>query len=433
MRITSVPFNVVLAGGLLFTTLAGCTVQSTEAPALMGPSTLATSITLRAEPDSILFDPSVGTTITIETRNENGQPVALDMRAEIRVAGVTQDYGRLSAKLVQTSSTTGISRLTYFPPPPPSASPVTSQVVTIAVTPVGSDARAGVSRTVDIQLLVPGVIAPNNPTLKAKIQFSPEKPTAFTAVTFDASTSTNRDKPCENDCSYSWNFGDGTTGVGIRTVHEYRTAGTKTVTLTLTDAVGAQATAIATVPVDPAAEPDAKFTVSPTTATVNQDVFLNASESRPATGRTITRYDWDFGDGRQGTGVTVSHQYGAAGTYSVTLKVTDDVGATKQASSTVTIGLGLPTVDFTVLPSSPKRGEPAVFNASASKAVDGATIVSYSFNWGDGSPIETSAVGVQSHTYNGSPLAPSTVVVTVTVTDSLGRSASKSQSVTITP
>ncbi|QCF37473.1 PKD domain-containing protein [Salinivibrio sp. YCSC6] len=52
----------------------------------------------------------------------------------------------------------------------------------------------------------------------------------------------------------------------------------------------------------------------------------------------IVSYQWDFGDGYQGSGVTASHQYGTAGTYSVTLTVTDDQGLTSSASKSFTVG-----------------------------------------------------------------------------------------------
>ena len=62
---------------------------------------------------------------------------------------------------------------------------------------------------------------------------------------------------------------------------------------------------------------------------------FDASASDDSDG-SITSYDWDFGDGHSGTGVSASHAYAQAGTYPVRLTVTDDSGGTATAQSDVT-------------------------------------------------------------------------------------------------
>ncbi|MEZ4455746.1 MAG: PKD domain-containing protein [Gemmatimonadales bacterium] len=52
---------------------------------------------------------------------------------------------------------------------------------------------------------------------------------------------------------------------------------------------------------------------------------------------TIASYAWTFGDDQSGTGASPTHSYSAAGTYQVTLTVTDDDGATAESQATVTV------------------------------------------------------------------------------------------------
>ncbi|WP_417602256.1 PKD domain-containing protein [Owenweeksia hongkongensis] len=58
-------------------------------------------------------------------------------------------------------------------------------------------------------------------------------------------------------------------------------------------------------------------------------------------------YDWDFGDGNNGTGINPSNTYGAAGSYTVTLTVTDTVcGTTDTITKTVLATVSLNELEF---------------------------------------------------------------------------------------
>jgi len=80
--------------------------------------------------------------------------------------------------------------------------------------------------------------------------------------------------------------------------------------------------------------PVASFTDSVSGLTVN---FTNTSTD---SGGTINAYSWTFGDGGTSTSASPSHTYTAAGTYTVTLKVTDNTGATNSTSKSVTVSSG---------------------------------------------------------------------------------------------
>ena len=104
------------------------------------------------------------------------------------------------------------------------------------------DFRGEMPRQIDIRLLPQGIILPSNPNLVAAFTFTPAAPRILDTVTFDATTSANGGSACGANCTYVWNFGDGTTGAGVVVTHQFRAVNTYPVTLTVTDQRGAQAT-----------------------------------------------------------------------------------------------------------------------------------------------------------------------------------------------
>jgi PKD repeat protein len=330
---------VAVAGALALT--AGCTMKDQKAPPLTGPSEFSTSIALTASPDAIHQDGASQSLITATARDANGQPIRnAVLRSEIRVGGITTDFGALSAKSVVTGSD-GKATFVYTAPPSVSSqvSVDTNTIVDIFVTPSGTDFNNSVTRSVAIRLLPVGIVGGPNAKPVPDFTFSPSSPSENVKIFFDASSSTDSDGQI---VSYSWKLSDGDSGSGVTISRAFSAAGTYSVTLTVTDDRGDSASITKQVTVSAATGISASFTTSPSAPAPNQQVFFNASASTPSAGHVITSYAWDFGDGRAGSGVTTSHAYERPETYTVTLVVTDDAGKIAVASQSVTIASSTP-------------------------------------------------------------------------------------------
>jgi uncharacterized protein YkwD len=72
--------------------------------------------------------------------------------------------------------------------------------------------------------------------------------------------------------------------------------------------------------------PSASFTATPISGSQPLTVHFDASASTDPDG-SIASFAWNFGDGQTGTGQKPDHVYTTAGTFTVTLTVTDDEGA----------------------------------------------------------------------------------------------------------
>ncbi|RZI92013.1 MAG: PKD domain-containing protein, partial [Microbacterium sp.] len=166
--------------------------------------------------------------------------------------------------------------------------------------------------------------------------------------------------------------------------------------------------------------PTAEFSVSGSDLTRSFD----ASASTAGTGSTISAYEWDFGDGSpKGSGATATHAYATAGTYTVTLKVTDDRGLT--GIKTASVSATLPHTAPTAVIASDEDGLTVDFSSAGSTAAAGSEVVGYAWNFGDG---QTSTQANPRHAYTG----PGTYEVTLVVTDDKGASsAAATASVTV--
>ena len=165
---------------------------------------------------------------------------------------------------------------------------------------------------------------------------------------------------------FEWDFGDGTFATGQTVVHTYTAVGDYTVTLTSTYSDGGVTHDHETVSI--AGEPDATFTArefdfwgSFLPWRSQGDILtwrFDAREAYPQRETSDSKYKatqlvWDFGDGTIETvdldatrplaglfrsNMTTDHTYAAAGTYTVTLTLTDNLGTSDTTSQTIIVG-----------------------------------------------------------------------------------------------
>lgn len=89
--------------------------------------------------------------------------------------------------------------------------------------------------------------------------------------------------------------------------------------------------------------PIANISVTNNTIEQNTTVNFDASESTDSDG-TIVEYTWNFGDGTEGTGMTVNHAFENSGSYIVVLTVYDDDGASHIDTLTITVYSSTPPI-----------------------------------------------------------------------------------------
>ncbi|MGB2983588.1 MAG: PKD domain-containing protein [Candidatus Bipolaricaulia bacterium] len=174
------------------------------------------------------------------------------------------------------------------------------------------------------------------------------------------------------------------------------------------------------------AAPIASFTVSAVVIEEGGTIQFSAILSSDEDG-VIVDFDWDYGDGTDGTGRSVSHTYTTAGTFTVILRVTDNDGETGTTQRDVYVEAGEPpgpAASFTVSPASGASPLSVRFDASASTYDQ--TPLTFTWEFGDGA---TGFGQTTSHLYVSSTGRSYTATLTVRAPD--GRVGTATRAVTV--
>ena len=222
--------------------------------------------------------------------------------------------------------------------------------------------------------------------------------------------------------TWSFDFGDGSpvvTGPDAEASHSYDDDGTYVLTVTVTDDDGGSTSDTLVIEIENGPPVIDTMTV-PATADEGSPVAMSAAASDAPTD-TLT-YDWDFGDSNSGTGDSVTHTWADDGVYTVTLTVTDDDGGVDDQTATITINNVDPSIDVMTVPSG-DEGANLLLSAVASDP--GADTLTYTWDFGDGSPAATGDTLTHAWADDG------VYSVTLTVTDDDGGSISQTGTATI--
>jgi YD repeat-containing protein len=283
------------------------------------------------------------------------------------------------------------------------ATPTTTKTYATASTPT---IRLRVTDNLGATTIATQVLTVQNRLPTASFTATPSTVVSGSSVTFNGSGSTDPDGTI---AKYEWDFdGNGTyetsTGTTATTTKAMATAGNFNVGLRVTDNNGGTATTTRAVTVTNRA-PTASFTATPNPVPTGTTVAFSGAASSDPDG-TIAKYEWDLdGNGSYetdtGTTATTSKAFATAGTVTVGLRVTDNLGLAATTTKVVTVQNRAPVASFTATPNPLTVNTSAAFNAAASADPDG-TITKYEWDLdGNGSYETNTATTTKAFTTSG--------------------------------
>ena len=240
---------------------------------------------------------------------------------------------------------------------------------------------------------------------------------SITATANNAASFTSTSSGTVSGSTYIWNYGDGSNGIGATSSHTYMNSGPYIATLTVNNNYTPTCSSTKTLAVSVSSICNVLANYTHTVSSLGQ-VLFNSSSS---TISPHTKYYWNFGDGIYSTGVNPSHTYNNAGTYLVTLRLTDTLNVCKDTLTQSINVTGIPCIansNFTLVPS----GTPQSWNAIPAYPWN---VTSAIWSWGDGTTYTTGLY--TSHLYSVSAMY--TICLSVTVSCGANSTSCSSYSV----
>ncbi|MEZ5359608.1 MAG: PKD domain-containing protein [Candidatus Zixiibacteriota bacterium] len=201
--------------------------------------------------------------------------------------------------------------------------------------------------------------------------------------------------------AWLWHFGDGTTSTDQNPTHSYAASGTYTVSLEVRNECGKDIKTKETT-IEVGEPPTADFSADQTNFCVGGEVAFTDESTLADT------WAWDFGDGSTSIDQNPTHMYTIAGTYTVTLTVTNACGTDSETKDQYITVQPLPTSDFSVAQTTVCAGTPTRFTNLSTNAT--------SWVWDFGNGVASTAQN-PTITY----VNPGSYTVTLTAINNCGR------------